>query len=147
MERMDPLSQTWVNAHQPATHEVHLITDTMTDSLVAVGNFNTEIALVTNIYGSTRTLLKNRPSGSGVYVHGDTDVVYFVMTWKQALAVPDWRIKENLPKVRERYRYPIDTLSRIENGKKVYYLQIADKEETATILKLLKEKSCQHQPN
>ncbi len=123
-----------------ATHEVHLARDTVTDSIEVTDDPNVDIAVVVNIYGSTRKLLKNRPSGSGIYIHGEenAETAYFVLTWKQALEVPDHKIKENSKARRERYRYPTENFNRIEEGCKVYYLQKAEPEEFQAIMQALK---------
>lgn len=144
-QNKDPISRVkrrhkTIDIKTAATHEIHLIADTVTASMEAIGDYNINIAAITNIHGDTRTLLNNRPSGSSIYIYGegDQEAAYFVLTWKQVLPIPDYKNSANNKIHRERYRYPIENLSRIEEGCKVYYLQKATPEEFATIMKALK---------
>lgn len=123
-----------------ATHEVHLAKETVTDSFDVTDDPKVDIAALVNIYGGTRQLLNNRPSGSGIYIHGegDKEAAYFVLTWKQAMHVPDYKDPKNSKKRRERMRYPTENFSRIEEGCKVYYLQKASPEEFTAIMQALK---------
>lgn len=123
-----------------ATHEIHLAADTVTESMNVMADPALDIAAMVNIYGSTRTLLNSRPSGSGVYIHGegDQEAAYFVLTWKQALPMPDHKKERSSKKLRERHRFPTENFARIEDGAKVYYLQKASPEEFKAILEALK---------
>lgn len=123
-----------------ATHEVHLARDTVTDSMDTLNDPTFDIAAIVNIYGGTRTILNNRPSGSGVYICGEgaEEMAYFVLTWKQVLPIPDHKKLGNTHARRERYRYPTENLSRIEDGAKVYYLQKASPEELKIIIETIK---------
>lgn len=135
-----------IHIEVPATHEVHLAKSTMTDSIAVVGDRNIEIAAVVNLFGSTRTLI-GRPSGSGIYIYGegDNEAAYFVLTWKQVLPVPEYRnpkdkadmLRKNQAR-RERMRLPTENFCRVEDTRKVYYLQKATPAELATILDCLK---------
>lgn len=123
-----------------ATHEVHLARDTVTDSMEVLGDPSLDVAAMFNIYGSTRQLLNNRPSGSGIYMvgEGENEAAYFVLTWKQVLPVPDYKKKGSSKARRERMRYPTENFCRIEDGAKVYYLQKASPEEFKAIIEALK---------
>ncbi len=123
-----------------ATHEVHLAKETVTDSFDVTNDPTVDIAAIVNIYGSTRQLLNNRPAGSGIYIHGEEnkEAAYFVLTWRHAMHVPDYKNPNNSKKRRERMRYPTENFSRIEEGCKVYYLQKAAPEEFTAIMQALK---------
>jgi hypothetical protein len=124
-----------INIQIAATHEIHLAKATVTDSLDVTDDPKVDIAALVNIYGGTRQLLKNRPSGSSIYIHGE-GTAYFVLTWKQAMEAT--RTPKNSKKQRKRMRYPTENFSRIEEGCKAYYLQKASPEEFAAIMEALK---------
>lgn len=128
----------------PATHEVHLAKETISESMAVIGDYHIQVAAITTITGSTRTLLNNRLSGVTVFIHGEgeNETAYFKLTWKDVLENPmkepnDGTYEQNKRR-RERCRYPTENLSRIEEGVRVYYVQKATPQEFTRIMEALK---------
>lgn len=128
----------------PATHEIHLAKETITDSIQVIGDYEIPITAMITIYGSTRTILNNRPSGVTVFIHGEgeNEAAYFKLTWKDALedprTEPNDGTHEQGKRRRERSRYPTENFGRIEEGVKVYYVQKATPQEFTRIIEALK---------
>lgn len=127
----------------PATHEVHLNADTITAATREVQEPGTQVAVMFNLYGNVRGLLRRR-GGITALITGaeDHEELYYVLQWKDVLddpfTEPAARTKEendDLTKRKlDRSRYPTDTLSRMEQGRKVYYLAQANDDELKLVL-------------
>jgi hypothetical protein len=133
-----------INVNTPVTHEIHLADSTVKASIDLNAVFEIPIAATFSIYGSTRTLLKNRRSGIGAYLHGEgeNEVLYYILAWDDVMDNPlkekDYKGHEQTVRKLERSRYPTEGFGRIENGKKVHYLQKADPEEYTAVHLALK---------
>lgn len=128
----------------PATHEIHLAKENVTESIAVIGDYEIQVAAMFNITGTTRVLLNNRPSGVTVFIHGEgeNEAAYFKLTWKDALENPmkepnDGTFEQNKRR-RERCRYPTENFGRIEDGVKVYYVQKATPQEFTQIMEAFK---------
>lgn len=128
-----------------ATHEVVLTRDTVSDSIETIGDPEVRIAVRFTIYGSTRTLLNNRRSGTAVFFteHKGEDKFFFVLNWKDALDDPldepktEWGTHEWVKRRLQRSRYPVHQFCREEQGRKVYYVQEASPQELTALTQVL----------
>ncbi len=107
----------------PVTHEIYLAGATITDSIDNSGIYNLKIAAMFNIYGSTKELLRYR---SGITCLIDNNNRLYAMTV----------FKDVIEKLNP-LAGPRGTLSRIENGIKVYAIQEITDNRRETIMRLL----------
>lgn len=127
----------------PATHEVHLVADTFTASMEAVQDPKTKIAVVFNIGGNVRGLLKRRGGITAIIVGSEgQEELYYILQWQDVLEDP---FREPPPETKQendkllkrkldRSRYPTDSLARMAEGRKVYYLSQGTPDELKLIL-------------
>ncbi len=108
----------------PATHEIHLTSDTMTSSMDMLHDPKTKIAVFVQIINSHKLLDLIRPRVTGIIFGDDSEEsLYYLMTWKDAM-----RIRDTPSRTKGPNQYPTENFKRIEEGHAVYYLSKAPPE-------------------